>query len=83
MCNWSKGVREEGFKQGVERGVIQGRAEGRAEGRTEGRAEGKKANMLRVFLRLFATGMKFDEAAEIAGAETEEEIKYLREHMPA
>ena len=63
MCNWSKGVREEGRK--------------------EGRAEGKKANMLKVFLRLFSTGMKFDEAAEIAGSETEEEIKYLREHMSA
>ena len=55
MCNWSKGVRE----------------------------EGKLSNMLKVFLRLLSMGMRFDEAVEISGAETEEEIKYLREHMPA
>ena len=59
MCNWSKGVRE------------------------EGRKEGKVTNMLKVFLRLLSMGMRFDEAVEISGAETEEEIKYLREHMPA
>ena len=71
MCNWSKGVREEGFKQGVERGVIQGRA------------EGDFARMLKVFMKMLRRGAGFDEAAEIAGAETEEERKHLREHMPA
>ena len=63
MCNWSKGVREEG--------------------RAEGRAEGDFARMLKVFMKMLRRGAGFDEAAEIAGAETEEERKYLREHMPA
>ena len=71
MCNWSKGVKE----AAMEKGLLQGRA--------EGRAEGKLANMLKVFLTLLSRGMKFDEAANIAGAETPKEIEYLREHMPA
>ena len=63
MCNWSKGVREEG--------------------RAEGRAEGRLMEKLQLFKKLLARGMQFDEAAEWVGAETPEEIKYLREHIPA
>ena len=39
--------------------------------------------MLKVFMKMLRRGAGFDEAAEIAGAETEEERKHLREHMPA
>ncbi len=48
-----------------------------------GRQEGMLANMLKVFLKLIAKGFSFVDAAETAGAETPDQVEYLRQHLPA
>ena len=79
MCNWSQGVMEEGVQQGIKQGIQRGIQQGL----DQGRQEGKYGLMLKVFTKLLASGFSFDNAAETAGAETKEDIDFLRKHVLA